>query len=155
MIRLPKIGKTNLSNVTLRPCSHTGNYLYTTFHRFINQKAFRTDRINSIYYKIIFIGIQQFRYIFILQVNRKDSQLNRRIYIFITGCQHFRFRPPQRGMHGRQLTIHISRLHCIGIYNRHPPDTCTANHLGGISTYSTQSHDQYVRVPDAFHLFLS
>lgn len=110
------------------------------------------DRLGQTF--VIFIGIQQFRYIFILQVNRKDSQLNRRIYIFITGCQHFRFRPPQRGMHGRQLTIHISRLHCIGIYNRHPPDTCTANHLGGISTYSTQSHDQYVRVPDAFHLFL-
>ena len=90
----------------------------------------------------------------ILQVNRQDSQLNLRIYIFITGCQHLRFRPPKCGMHGRQLTIHIGGLHCIGIYNRHPSDACTADHLGGISTYSTQSHDQYVRAPDAFHLFL-
>ena len=154
MIRLPKIGKTNLSNVTLRPCSHTGNYLYTTFHRFINQKAFRTDRINSIYYKIILIGIQQFRYILIFQVDGQNGQFDIQIYIFITGSQYFRFRLSQCGMHGRQLTINIGGLHCIGIYNRHPSDACTADHLGGISTYSTQSHDQYVRAPDAFHLFL-
>jgi hypothetical protein len=58
-------------------------------------------------------------------------------------------------VHGRQLAIHIGRLHGIGVYNRHPTDSCPAKHFGSIRPYASQTNDQYMRSPDTLHFIFS
>ena len=69
MIGIPKISKTYLRYIALRTGSHTGNNLYMTLHRLINQKTFRTDRVDGIHYKIESGRVQQFGNILVFQVN--------------------------------------------------------------------------------------
>ena len=69
MIGIPKVGKANLRNIALRACAHTGNNLYMTLHRFIDQKAFGADRVDGIHYEVKLSGIQQFGDVLVFQVD--------------------------------------------------------------------------------------
>ena len=121
----------------------------------IYQIALRSYRINGIYHKIKRRTVQQFRYSLIFQVNRQHGQLQFRINIPETFSQYLCLWTSDNGMSGRQLTVDVTRLYRIGIYNRHPSHSGTANHFSRIRTYSSQAYHQHMRLTQTLHLLFA
>ena len=58
-------------------------------------------------------------------------------------------------MERRELAIEVALAHAVGIYNRHPPDACAAELLGGIGAHAAQPNNQHMTLRQTVHPLLS
>ena len=58
-------------------------------------------------------------------------------------------------MRSGKLSIDVGDVYGIGIYDGELTHTGTAEHLGGIGSYATDTHNKYMGIGEALHLVIA